>query len=345
MAGTYLRVVGAIVMLAFGGLLVGQPAHGQSAVEDFYKKTTVTIISGYSSGGGFDTHARSVARFLGKHIPGSPSIVIQNMPGAGSLVAANHVYNIAAKDGSVIGFARGPIFEPMVGSPSANFDVTKFNWIGSGMVEFTTCALLNNPQIKSFEDMTKVPHTLASSGPGSDDDIVSRIMIKVLGTKSKIVTGYPAGNEMTLAVERGEVDGRCGWSWTSLKLLRPEWVTEKKIRVLVSISVDRHPDLPDVPSILELAKNDKHRQIIRLVTSVSTLGRPFALPPGAPADRVETLRKAFAETINDSGYVAEVLARKEPPTLTDGATTQALIAAMAATPKDVLAEAKAIISE
>lgn len=337
------RKLAAVLAFALTALPPATSAQAQ-AVEEFYKKNQVTLITGYSSGGGFDTHARTVARFIGRHIPGSPAVVVQSMPGAGSLVATNHLYNIAAKDGSVIGMVRAPVLEPMIGSTQASYDATKFLWLGSGMSEFTVCALLGNPAIRTFDDATKVPFSLAGSGPGSDDDIVTRVLTKLFGLKTKIVTGYPGGAEMLLAVDRGEVDGRCGWSFTSIKLTRPEWIEQKKLKFLVSIHTERWPELPDTPSVMELAKSERERQILRLVVTSSRLGRPFLAPPGLPADRAAALRAAYIKTIQDPEYVAEVNARKEPPTLIDGPSAEALIREMFATPKDVLTEIRAMIA-
>jgi tripartite-type tricarboxylate transporter receptor subunit TctC len=319
-------------------------AQAQS-VEEFYKSRPLTVIVGYSPGGGYDTHVRSVMRYYGRHIPGNPNIVVQNMTGAGSLVATNHLYNLAPKDGSVIGMVRAPVLEPLTGTSASNFDATKFNWIGSGMTEFTVCALLGAPTVKTFADATKTPITLAGSGPGSDDDMISKMLIKLLGLKAKVVSGYPGGAEMQLAVERGEVDGRCGWSFTSIKLIKPEWITEKKLKFLASLSMERWPELPDTPSIMEIAQTDEQKSILKVAILSADLGRPFMAPPGVPADRVEALRAAFIKTIQDPEYVAEVTKRKETPTLVDGKRAEAIIKELFSTPPDLLKQAKAIVNE
>jgi tripartite-type tricarboxylate transporter receptor subunit TctC len=334
----------AVALLALSASALSVPATAQS-VEEFYKSHPLTIIVGYSPGGGYDTHVRGVVRYFNRHIPGKPNIVVQNMTGAGSLVATNHLYNLAAKDGSVIGMVRAPVLEPLTGTSASNFDATKFNWIGSGMTEFTVCALLGAPTVKTFADATKTQITLAGSGPGSDDDMISKMLIKLLGLKAKVVSGYPGGNEMQLAVERGEVDGRCGWSFTSIKLIRPDWIAEKKLRFIASLSMERWPELPDTPSIMEIAQTDEQKQILKVAILSADLGRPFMAPPGVPADRVAALRKAFVETIQDPDYVTEVTARKETPTLVDGERASAIIKELFSTPPDVLKQAKAIVNE
>lgn len=332
------------VAVALLASTLSMSAQAQS-VEEFYKSRPLTVIVGYSPGGGYDTHVRSVMRYYGRHIPGNPNIVVQNMTGAGSLVATNHLYNLAPKDGSVIGMVRAPVLEPLTGTSASNFDATKFNWIGSGMTEFTVCALLGAPTVKTFADATKTPVTLAGSGPGSDDDMISKMLIKLLGLKAKVVSGYPGGAEMQLAVERGEVDGRCGWSFTSIKLIKPEWITEKKLKFLASLSMERWPELPDTPSIMEIAQTDEQKSILKVAILSADLGRPFMAPPGVPADRVEALRAAFIKTIQDPEYVAEVTKRKETPTLVDGKRAEAIIKELFSTPPELLKQAKAIVNE
>jgi len=334
----------AVALLVLSASALNAPAQAQSVAE-FYKTRPLTVIVGYSPGGGYDTHVRSVMRYYNRHLPGTPNIIVQNMTGAGSLVATNHLYNIAPKDGSFIGMVRAPVLEPLTGTSASNFDATKFNWIGSGMTEFTVCALLGNPQIKTFSDATKVPFTLAGSGPGSDDDMISKMLIKLLSLKAKVVTGYPGGAEMLMAVERGEVDGRCGWSFTSIKTLRPDWITENKLKFIVSLSMERWPELPDTPSIMELATTEQQKQILKVAILSADLGRPFMAPPGVPADRVAALRQAFIKTIQDPDYVKEVANRKETPTLVDGLRAEAIIKDLFSTPPEVLKEARAIVNE
>ena len=192
------------------------PAHADG-VEDFYKDRMVTLITGYSSGGGFDLYARVVANHLGRHIPGQPRIIVQNMPGAGSMRAANHLYNVAPKDGSVIALTRSPVIEPLVGASGAAFDATKFTWLGSGASDLTVCGLLGNPKVSTMADARQTQFTLGGLGPGSDEDMYAKILRKLLGLKIHLVSGYPGGAELILAVERGELDGRCGWAYSSIK--------------------------------------------------------------------------------------------------------------------------------
>jgi tripartite-type tricarboxylate transporter receptor subunit TctC len=326
---------------ALAGLAHAQP------VESFYRGRTVTIVVGYSVGGGYDVQARVLARHLGKHIPGNPSVVVQNMPGAGSLRAANYIYNAAPKDGTMLGvFARGMAMEPLIGASSTNFDARKFAWIGSGTNEVSVCATWHAAKVKTWADGLAIPFTVAGEGSGSDPDIFSIMLRNVFGAKMRLVSGYPGGADMTLAIERGEVDGRCGWTWSSVKLQRPDWVTGHKLNVLIQLAMQPSPELPGVPLIIDLATTERQRQIVNLVVlSRQAMGRPLVAPPGTPDDRKEALRRAFDATMADPDFVAEAAARGLEVNPVTGADLDKLLVELYATPAAILAEAKAIIAE
>ena len=318
------------------------PAHADP-VADFYKDRTVTLIAGYSAGGGFDLYSRIVANHLGRHIPGQPKIIVQNMPGAGSTRAALHLYNVAAKDGSVIALARAPVIEPLVGSGAA-FDATKFTWLGSGASDLTVCGLLGNPRVRTMADALQTQFTLGGLGPGSDEDMYAKILKKLLGLKIHLVTGYPGGAEMILAVERGELDGRCGWAYSSIKISKPDWIADKKIKILNVLALERSPELPDVPAIMEFVTTEHQKQIFRFVLNAQTLGRPFAAPPGIPADRAAALRKAFDDTMADPALLAEMKARKLDVDHIRWENIETLLKDLYSTPKSVVEETRAIIA-
>jgi tripartite-type tricarboxylate transporter receptor subunit TctC len=325
--------------------VVATPAHADSVAE-FYKGKSVTLIAGYSPGGGFDLYSRIIANYLGRYIPGQPRVLVQNMPGAGSLRAASHVYNVAPKDGTTISLTRAPVIAPFLDpAASASFDVSKFTWLGSGASDLTVCALLGNPKINSMADALQHPHTLGGLGPGSDEDMYTKILRKLLGLKAQLVSGYPGGAEMVLAVERGELDGRCGWAWSSIKISRPEWITGKRIKVLNVFALERSPELPDVPSIMEFVKADRHKQIFRFVLNAQTLGRPFVAPPGIPEDRATALRKAFEDTMKDPEYLAEMTAKKLDVGPIPWHAIGALLKDFYATPQDIVDETRTIIAE
>jgi tripartite-type tricarboxylate transporter receptor subunit TctC len=313
-------------------------------VEDFYKKNPITIVAGYTPGGGFDLYTRMLAGHIGKYIPGNPSIVVQNMPGAGSLKATNYMYSVAPKDGSTFALARAPVMETLTGTSSSAFEATKFTWLGNGTGEFSICALLGNPKVKTMADAAKYPFTVAGTGPGSDEDMFTRILAKLFDLKAQLVSGYPAGAEMLLAVERGEVDGRCGWSYSSLKAAKPDWVTEKKLKILTALSLERSPELPDTPAVMEFVTTERQRQILRLVINIQNLGRPFFGPPGIPADRAAALRTAFERTMKDPAFVADMTARKLEVNPMGWREIDTLLKEFEATPKDVVDEVRAIIA-
>ncbi len=239
-------------------------ASAQSPAE-FYKGKTVEMMIGYSVGGGYDVYARLISRHLGKYIPGNPTVTPKNMEGAGSLRLANWLYNVANKNGTVIGtIGRGTGFDPLFGHKAAQFDGNRFNWIGSANDEVSVCVVWNGrTKIMKFDDLLTMPLAVGGTGAAADTDQFPRIINGVLGTQMKIVTGYPGGNDVNLALERGEVDGRCGWSWSSVISTRASWLKEKKITILMQLSLEKHPDLPNVPLITDLAKNDEQRAILR----------------------------------------------------------------------------------
>jgi tripartite-type tricarboxylate transporter receptor subunit TctC len=317
-------VRGAVAAAAFAVV----PAMGwaQSPAE-FYKGKNVELYVGYSAGGGYDVYARMVARYMGKHIPGSPTVVVKNMDGAGSLRLANALYNSLPKDGTVFGtVARGAAFDPLLGNKAAQFDASKFSWIGSANDEVSVCVAWHTSGITKIEDTFNKELIVGGTGPSADTDQFPRIANGVLGTKMKIVTGYPGGNDVSLAMERGEVQGRCGWSWSSVIATRKDWYDSKKINVLVQLSLAKHPDLPNVPLILDLAKTPEQKQILTLVFARQALGRPFLAPPGIPQDRVDALRKAFMDTMKDPEFLAEAEKAKLEITPIDGAKVQQIVA-------------------
>jgi tripartite-type tricarboxylate transporter receptor subunit TctC len=290
-----------LVLLAFAS----GPSHAQS-VADFYKGKNLTMEIGYSVGGGYDIYARLVARFLGRHVPGNPTVVTKNMPGAGSLRLANWLYSAAPKDGTEIGtIGRGIPFDPLLGSPQADFDPLKFTWLGSANNEVSICAAWHTSGIKKLEELYTKSMIVGGTGGGADTDVFPEILNGVLQTKIRIVSGYPGGNDINIAMERGEVDGRCGWSWSSVVATHSHWLTQSKINVLVQLSLSKHADLAHVPLIEEFAKTAEDKQILKLIFARQVMGRPFLAPPGLPADRAAALQQAFVATMKDKDFLAE----------------------------------------
>jgi tripartite-type tricarboxylate transporter receptor subunit TctC len=337
--GLRTTALAAIIMLAAS---ISTVAHADSAA-DFYKGRTVSVIIGYSAGTGYDIYGRLLARFIGRHIPGNPTVIAQNMPGAGSLKAAMYVQAVAPKDGSVIAtIGRSAPLEPLLGD--AQFDGRNFTWLGSIASSPSLCATWHATAIKTWQDALTKPLALAGEGSGSEPDNFARIVKNVFGAKVKLVTGYPGGSEMNLAIERGEVDGRCGWSWDSIKSTRPDWLRDRKINLIAVFALQKAADIPaDVPLIVALAATEEQRQILRLHLAGQSYGRPFFTSPGLPQDRKAALRAAFDATMRDPDFIAETNKVKLEVSPTSGAEIDRLLAEVYATPKDVIEKAKQAI--
>ena len=288
------------------GLIAAAPARAQSPVADFYKGRNIDVYIGLSAGGVYDITARLLARQMGKYIPGNPNLVPRNMTGAAGLRLANWLYSQGPTDGTAIGtFARGAAFNALLGVEGALFDATKFNWIGSTNNEVSICAAWHSTGITKFEQLYKQELIIGSTGGSGDDEQYAKIVNGVLGTKLRIVSGYPGGNEIKMAMERGEVGGRCGWSWSSVKSTQAQWLKDKTISIVAQLSLRRHDDLPDLPTIIDHAKTDEDHQIFRVMFARQVMAWPFTAPPGVPADRLAALRKAFEATMKDKEFLAE----------------------------------------
>jgi tripartite-type tricarboxylate transporter receptor subunit TctC len=325
-------------------IALAAPAAAQAqSVADFYKGKTINVIVGYTAGGGYDLYARALTRHMGRHLPGNPGFIVQNITGAGSLNAANNLYNVAPKDGTSFGtFGRGLAMEPLIGTARVQFDATKFTWLGSGTNEISLCATWHTSPVKTWQDALKTQFAVGGEGAGSDPDTYAAFVRNVFGVKLKLVTGYHGTSDIILAIERGEVDGRCGWSWSSVKSTRPSWIPEKKLNYLFHMSDAKAPELQHIPTIGDFA-NDRQKQILRLVTSRQTMGRPFAAPPGVPADRAAALREAFMATLKDPAFLAEADKLKLEVNPVSGEDVTRLVAELYATPKDIVEEARVSI--
>ena len=328
-------IVTAIAVLGYPGPVIAQSA------ADFYKDRTVDEYIGYSTGGAYDFYARVIARHMGAHIPGNPRLLPRNMEGAGSLRLANWLYRAAPQDGLAFGtIGRGIAFDPLFIGKGDQFDALKFNWLGSANNEVSVCVALKGSGITKFEDLLTKELTVGGTGTSADTDQFPRVLNSVLGTHFKIVEGYPGGNDVVLAMERGEVDGRCGWSWSSVKATHKSWIDEKRMTVLVQLSLTRHPELPDVPLVTDFAKNDEQRKILEMVFARQVMGRPYLAPPNLPPDRVAVLRRAFMDTMNDKDFLAEADKAQLEINAVSGEDVEKLVKEVYATPADTIAKAK-----
>lgn len=275
-------------------------------VEDFYKDRRLTLVVGYDAGSPFDVYARLLARHMGRHIPGNPNIIVQNMPGAGSLTATNHLFNAAARDGSVFGNFHGNMgIEPKVEGKGSRYDGREFTWIGSMAKQTLVCATWVSTGLKTVEDLrARTVLAGSSGGPAGSASIFPRVMNSLVGTKFRLISGY-TDNDLDLALERGEVESRCGLGWASLKATKPEWIAQGLILTPVVLSLKTHPELPNVPVIMDYVKEEANRQALEVMFTPQEAGRPFAGPPQIPADRARALRRGFDAALADPALLAE----------------------------------------
>jgi tripartite-type tricarboxylate transporter receptor subunit TctC len=336
------RVLGnASVVLVLATL--AQPAAAES-VEEFYKGKNVNLLIGYSVGGGYDLYARHLAKHIVKHIPGQPNIVPQNMTGAGSLRAASYIYSVAPKDGTVFGtFGRTMAITPLL-TGGGQFDGTKFTWLGSVTNEVSTCVTWHTSPVKTWADMLEKQVTLGGEGPGADPDVYALLYKNVFGAKVKLVTGYHGTSNLTLAMERGETEGLCGLSWSTLKSRHLQWMKDKKLNIIVQAAFNRQPELAQVPLITELTKDKEQTQIIKLLLTTQELARPFAAPPGIPDDRKAALIAAFDKTMKDPEFLSEAQKLNLDVNPVSAKAIDAQLAELYATPKEVLEKAAQAIA-
>ena len=295
----------------FGVALLCAPAgdvHAET-VEEFYLGRGIAFIVGAGVGGGYDAYARPLARHMGKYIPGQPKIVVQNLEGGGGLRATNYLFNTAARDGSVIGMVQsGTPFAPLLGMDAAKFDATKFNWLGSMNKEGAVCVVWGEARVKKFEDVFTHELLVGGTGAGSQMETFPLMLRNLFGARMKLVSGYKGGTEIFVAMERGEVEGRCAATMPAIRSLRPDWLTRNKARILVQTSLEASPELPGVPNALDFARSQEQKQVMELLFAAQGLDRPLFTPPGVPAERVRVLREAFEQTLRDPEFLAEATA-------------------------------------
>jgi tripartite-type tricarboxylate transporter receptor subunit TctC len=333
-----------IGVLALLGSPVVSPAVADPVAE-FYAGKRLSLVIGYGVGGGYDLYARTFARHLGEHLPGKPTVVPQNMPGAGSRRAANWLYNAAPRDGTVIAtLGQNTPTDQVLGEAGVQFDVRRFNWIGNFTVANNTFAVWHATGVRRLADARGKELAIGATGASSPSVLYPQLANNLFGTRFKIITGYRGGGDINLAMERGELDGRGSNSWSSWKSTRPEWVRDGKIHVLFQVGPRREPDLPDAPLLVELARTEEQRQVLALVSGDVAVGRPIVAPPDVPAERVAALRKAFDDTVNDPRFVADAAQQKLDLSPIGGEELQRIVTGMVALPPEVVARVKAAIA-
>ena len=319
-------------------LTLAQPAAAQAPAE-FFKGKTLTIYVGLSAGGGYDMNARLLSRHIGKYIPGNPTVVVRNMPGAGGLVMTNHVANVSPKDGLHLGAPqRGVPFEPLLGQDSkAKFDPRTLNWIGSVNSDTSIALVHKRTGIKSWKDLRNRDTIIAGTGVGTESVVVPYVLRNLMGLKFKVIAGFPGGSEMNLALARGEVDGRGTFSWTSLKPNYKEWIESGDYVMLFQMGLRKHKDLPDVPLVIDLAESEDLKRLLKIQFTAFELGRPIFAAEGVPADRIAALRKAFDESMKDKDLMLEAEKSDQEVNPMSGQEMQDIFKEIYETPKDLVA--------
>ena len=336
-----------IGLLTINGIAIaaafGQPPASAQSVEDFYQKRQITLIVSTTASGGYDTYARTFARSFPRHMPANPSVIVQNMPGAGGLRATNYLEEKAAKDGTVIATVHSSMMTaPLLGIEQANFDPRQLSMIGNITKEQQFCVSWGTALIKTFEQvLAKVEFIVGAGGAGGNIASVPTLINNLFGTNIRVVSGY-GGNEILLAMERGEVHGRCAWSMPSLMSTHPEWLKEKKINFIVQHALEKHPDLPDVPLLLDYAKTDEQKGVLQLVFAPQAVARPILGPPGIPYDRLQALRDGFQATMKDPDFLSEAEQQGLEVMPSSAEDMEALLARLYAIPDAVVKKAVAL---
>ena len=329
------------ISVVVGSLLAMTTSHAET-IEEFYARHPVTLLIGYPSGSAYDIYARLVGRHLGRHIPGKPSVVVSNQPGASSLIAANALANTLPRDGSVIGAVFERIgLEPLVNPATAKFDGRSFGWIGSILKVTDVCMFWHAAPARTIEDAKKDEVIVGAAGEAGGSALAARVLNTFVGTKFKIIGGY-GGADMFLAMERGETQARCGMSWGGLKASRPDWLEKKLVSVVVQMAMQKHAELPDVPLIMDMVSRPEDRDALQYLYATQEMGRPFLVPPGTPPDRIETLRHAFDEMSRDPAFLEDARRSNQEVDAVSGARVQEIMDALYKTPKPIIDQVEAL---
>jgi tripartite-type tricarboxylate transporter receptor subunit TctC len=335
-----LKQVLSLVSMVAAGLT--SSAVAAETVADFYRGKQITMHIGYPVGGSFDVGARLVARHMGKHIPGNPSFIPMNKPGAAGLILANEMFSTLPQDGTAVGtFGRNIARGQVLGTMATQFDSGKFNWLGSTTQDVSVCGVWHTAGVASTEQFLKTPLVMAANSAG-DAEMYPNVLNKLIGTNFKVVSGYPGAPEMSLALERGEAQARCGWSWSSASTER-NWLKDKKIMVPLVLGTDKLKEMPDVPRAIDFARTDEARGVLQFLADSGKLGRPFVAPPNVPADRLAALRNAFAKTMEDEEFKADAAKQGFIADPLSGADLQKTVQNMADASPAVLQAVKAVV--
>jgi tripartite-type tricarboxylate transporter receptor subunit TctC len=333
-------------MAILAALMLPQGAHAQSPSE-FYRGKTLTIYVGFGPGGGYDAYAQLLAIHMRRHIPGEPALIVKHMRGAGSLALMNYLQNIAPRDGTAFGIPTGnAAFSPLIGSPqeksAAKFEAAKLGWLGS-LEKFTPIGIAwHTTGFKTLDDVKGRDMTFGSSGPASGGEIYAQLLNDMLGTKLKPIRGYKGSNDITLAMERGELDGFVGWCWTCMKADRPRYIADKLVNLFVQIGLEPEPEMAGTPSALDLITDPRDHEVARLILANLAMARPFAAPPDLPPERLAALRQAFYATAADPEFLAAARQGGRDISLFTGEDIEALLKESYALPPDIIGRASEV---
>jgi tripartite-type tricarboxylate transporter receptor subunit TctC len=327
----------------FSSIVLAESALAQN-VADFYRGKNVALAISFSPGGGYDLYARTLARHMGKHMAGNPTIVPQNMPGAGGLRVAQYFSQAAPKDGLTFGtFTRMAGIAPLF-DPTQRYDSVKFTWLGAITDSVSVCLTWHTSPVKTWKDFLEKPVTLGGTGPSGELDIFTNLYKNIFNANVKLVSGYPGTAEIMLAMERGELDGVCGIDWTTIKAQRARWIADKSINVIAQAAFHKDPDLPNVPLIMELTSDREKLQILKLFVSAHEFARPYAAPPDIPVDRATALIRAFEATTKDPAFLAETAQHQMEVAPVSGKRLADMLSELYRTPEPILAKARIAIA-
>ncbi len=331
---------GCVALLAAASPCLADP------IEDFYRGRTIKFIVGSNTGGSYDTYSRLLAAYLGKHVPGNPVVVVENMPGASGIKSVNYLAEVAPKDGSVIGMFNQSMPQRQMFEPDLiHIDLSKFSWIGAMNASTNVFIVWHTSDVRTVEDAKKKQVMMGALSTVGGNSVYPLLLNYFFGTKFKVVLGYAGGNTIQLAMERGEVDGRGAVVWSGLKAGWPHWIKEKKINVLMQVGLEKEPDLPDVPLFTDLARTPEEKTIFRFISSDAAMGFPVTAPPGIPAERLATLRKAFLNAMQDPDFLKIVEERKLEIQAISGEEVQRVVEDMTRTPKEIIAKIQKALAD
>jgi tripartite-type tricarboxylate transporter receptor subunit TctC len=323
-------------MVFLANFWLGVPSAFAQSAETFFAHKQITLIVGSDSGGGYDAQARLMAHHFGHFIPGNPTVLVQNMPGAGSIVAANYIYKFARKDGTVLALVqRGVLTAGVTQLPNVNFDVARFNWIGNLSAETSLIVARQDAPVKTTADLFTRELIVGGSGASADSEATPRLLNALIGTRFKIISGYPGNADILLAMDRGEIQGVADWSWSNIKTRRPDYLRDGKIRLLMQTGLAKAPDLPDIPLALEFARNDTDREAMKVYFAQKTVARPIMAPPDVPPDRLALLRVAFDAMSGDPAFRQDAASSQLEIEPSSGRSIDAVIALITRAPPEV----------